>query len=169
MCITTYHARGPSSRPLPAALELRPGHRTDAPVLRAHADTRAGAAIGNLRLVPPLAPLPDVAGRRARMRADRVAVEALVDQPGDVLRLGRERPRLLALEREEGPQEEDGGGHGRGGDGAAEERSARAQGSPPRRREVHGVQRVEGAAAEEDERHQPDLPVLAPLEELVDV
>src|SRR2546428_9913600 len=158
MCITTYHARGPSSRPLPAALELRPGHRPDAPVLRAAADTRAGAAIGNLHLVQPLAPLPDLAGRRARMRADRVAVEALVDQPGDVLRLGRERPRLLALEREEGPQERHGDGHGRGGDDAAPERPPPPPGPPPPRREGKRVPRVEGAAPEEDQRPETDLP-----------
>src|SRR5256712_13150908 len=141
MCITTYHARGPSSRPLPAALELRPAHRPDPPGLRAHADTLAGAAIGNLHLVQPLAPLPDVAGRRARMRADRVAVEALVDQPGDVLRLGRERPRLLALEREEGPQEEYRRGHGCGGCSTAEAAAPPPGPGPTGRRAVKRILR----------------------------
>src|SRR5947209_5247602 len=117
----------------------------------------------------PLASLLEVGGRRARVRADRVAVEALVDEPGHVLRLGGERPGLLTLERQEGPHEEHRGGHGRGSDGTAEERPPHAEAAPPRRREVHRVQRVEGAAPEENERHEPDLSLLAPLEELVDV
>src|SRR5437867_1824586 len=104
---------GSASRPRAATPELRPGHRPDAPVLRVHEDAREGAVVRDPDLVPSLAALPDVGDRRARVRADGVAVEALVDVPGDVLRLGGERARLLVLEPEEGPHEEDDRGHGR--------------------------------------------------------